>query len=174
MDKYRNDSHIVVERRHTQWGLVILLALLLAVMAIFLSKPSQVDAQDEISCNWNYVCEPGQGETYKNCPSDCDPPLKADTHCSNFNIAKKVPQALAVPFSFVGSANIDSAEVYFKKLGFSLSLYLYQYDWVNMTWHGYLNTTYLPLGKHHGRVNTYDGGLRGFGCETGGFKVVND
>jgi hypothetical protein len=143
-------------------------------MAFFLSGPPQTVYGDFYLCNWNYVCEPGQGETHKTCPSDCDPPPRADTHCSNFNIAKRVFQALAVPISFKGSANIDSAEVYFKKLGFSLSLYLYKYDWVNTTWHGYLNTTYLPLGKHHGRVNTYDGGLRGFGCETGGFKVVKD
>jgi hypothetical protein len=170
MVKNNDGIQIVVRRRHTRWGLMILLAFLLASMAFFLSGPPQ-PVYGEYYCNWNYVCE--VGEDWLNCPSDCKKP-KLISHCSNFNIAKRVPQAPAVPISFRGSANIDSAEVYFKKLGFSLSLYLWKYDWGSVTWHGFLNTTYLPLGKHHGLVKTYVNGVRGSGCETRGFKVVKD
>lgn len=172
MVKNNDGIQIIVKRRHAHWGLVILIAFLLASMAIFLSGTSQAGANDNGPCNWNYVCEPGLGEDWVNCPFDCNrpPPI---SFCSNFNIAKRVPRAPAVPISFRGSY-FTSAEIYFKKLGLSLPLYLYKYDWGSMTWYGFLNTTFLPLGKHHGRVHTYVNGIRGSGCETGGFRVVND
>lgn len=60
------------KQRHLPRGLVALLVLLLASMLIFLPGTTQPTAGSV--CNWNYICEPGSGETYLNCPSDCDPP----------------------------------------------------------------------------------------------------
>jgi len=94
--------------------------------------------------------------------------------CGGFSIGSRVPRSPAVPVSFKGPGNITHASIYFKKLGYSLPLWLHHYDWGSGKWYGYLNTLSLPLGKHHGRVNTFVDGVKGGGCATGGFKVVDE
>jgi hypothetical protein len=111
-------------------------------------------------------------ETISGSTDYCEPPKPS--HCGGFSIPKRVPRSPAVPVSFKGPGNITSANIYFKNLKYSLSLWLHRYDWGSKTWYGYLNTMLLPLGKHHGRVTTYVDGVRGGGCATGGFKVVED
>jgi hypothetical protein len=112
-------------------------------------------------------------ETISDSSKYCDTPKKAST-CGGFSIPKRVPQSRRTPVSFKGPGNITRAKVYFKNLKYSLSVRLQNYDWGSKTWYGYINTTYLPTGKHHGHVITYVDGVRGGGCATGGFKVVDE
>ena len=113
-------------------------------------------------------------ETISGCSGECGcetKPKKVST-CGGFSIGSRVPRSPAVPVSFKGPGNITSANIYFKNLKYSLPLWLHRYD--GGRWYGYLNTMYLPLGKHHGRVTTYVDGVRGGGCASGGFKVVDE
>jgi hypothetical protein len=115
-----------------------------------------------------------ESETIYGCSGECGCTGKSKkvSTCGGFFIASRVPRSPAVPVSFKGPRNITSAKIYFKNLKYSLSLWLHRYE--GGRWYGYLNTLLLPLGKHHGRVTTYVDGVRGGGCATGGFKVVEE
>ena len=110
----------------------------------------------------------------------CDPPPepaaptkpKFKANCNKFNIDSPVKQGMWVEFSFKGSFHIDSAYIYFSKLNLSLYPSLASYDWATKTWTGYMNTGYLPTGKHHGRLFVSYEGVSGKSCSTGSFKVV--
>jgi hypothetical protein len=117
-------------------------------------------------------------ETITVCSGYCGCPATAKSKkvstCGGVSIPSRVPRSPAVLVTFKGPGNITHANITFKDLGYSLSLWLHHYDRGSGRWYGYLNTLYLPLGKHHGRVNTYVDGVRGGGCATGGFKVVDE
>ena len=121
------------------------------------------------------LSNPGE-ETISECSGycGCEGKQKKVSTCGGFYIPKRAPRSPAVPVSFKGQSSITSANITFKDLKYSLSLWLHHYDWGSGTWYGYLNTLSLPLGKHHGRLTTYVNGVRGGGCATGGFKVVDE
>ena len=82
-------------------------------------------------------------------------------------------KGLWVPFSFKGTFHIDSAYIHFPKLNLTLYPSLAKYNWATRTWTGYMNTSYLPTGKHHGRLYVSYEGVQGKSCPTGSFKVVD-